>query len=80
MMLPTCLTVWALDEFTSMPAHFREEVDGFEELTPGRMFAELDQRMMPFQTRSGARVEFKNLMQEEACGLERFCKTSAIFG
>ena len=50
MVLPTCLTGWALDEFLSMPAHFREEVDGFEEPTLGRMLAELDQRMMPFQT------------------------------
>ena len=40
--LPTCLTGWALDEFTSMPAHFREEVDGFERKTLGRMLAELD--------------------------------------
>ena len=31
MVLPTCLTGWALDEFTSMQAHFREEVDGFED-------------------------------------------------
>ena len=63
--LPTCLTGWALDEFTSMPAHFREGVDGLEEPTLGRMLAELDQRMMQFQTRSAARAEFKNLLQEE---------------
>ena len=48
--LPTCLTGWALVEFTSMPAHFREEVGVFEEQTLGRMLAELDQRMMPFRT------------------------------
>ena len=69
MVLPACLTGWALDEFTSMPAHFREEIDGFEEPTLGRMLAEFDQRMMPFQTQSAARTEFKNLMQEEGEGL-----------
>ena len=37
MALPTCRTGCALDEFTSMPAHFREEVDGFEEPTLGRI-------------------------------------------
>ena len=50
MVLPTCLTGWALDEFTSMPAHFREEVDGFPDSTLGGMLNELDQRIMPFQT------------------------------
>ena len=74
MVLPTCLTGWALDEFTSMPAHFRDEVDGFGEPTLGRMLAELDQRMMPIQTRSAAKVEFKNLMQEEGKGLRDFAR------
>ena len=69
MVLPTCLTGWALDKFTSRPAHFREEVVGLEEPTLGRMLAELDQRMMPFQTQTAARNEFKNLMQEEGEGL-----------
>ena len=64
MVLPTCLTGWAWDEFTSMAAHFREEVDEFDEPTLGRLLAELDQRMMPFQTQSAARAEFQNLMQE----------------
>ena len=48
-----------------MPAHFREEIDGFAEPTLSRMLAELDQMMMPLQTQSAARAEFKNLMQEE---------------
>ena len=68
MVLPTCLR-GSLDEYTSMQAHFREEVDGFEEPTLGRMLAELDQRMMPFRTRSAARAEFTNLRQEEGEGL-----------
>ena len=80
MVLPTCLTGWALDEFTSMPAHFREEVDGFDEPTLGRMLAELDQRMMPFQTRSAARAEFKNLMQEEGEGLREFARRVRSLG
>ena len=80
MVLPTCLTGWALDEFTSMPAHFREEVDEFEEPTLGRMLAELDQRMMPFQTRSAARAEFMNLMQEEGEGLRDFARRVRSLG
>ena len=74
MVLPTCLTGWALDEFTSMPAHFREEVEGFDEPTLGRMLAELDQRMMPFQTRSTARAEFKSLIQGEREDLREFSR------
>ena len=78
--LPTCLIGWALYDFTSKPAHFREEVDGFEEPTLGRMFAELDQRMMPFWTRSAARVEFKNPMQEEGEGLRDFARRVRFLG
>ena len=80
MMLPTCLTGWVLDEFTKIPAHFREENDGFEEPTLGRMLAELDQRMMPFQTHSAARAEFRNLMQEEGEGLRDFARRVRSLG
>ena len=80
MVLPTCLTGWALDEFTSMPAHFPEEVDGFDEPTLGRTLAELDQRMMPFQTQSAARAEFKDLMQEEGEGLRDFARRVRSLG
>ena len=72
MVLPTCLTGWALDELTSMPAHFREEMEEFEPLTLAAMMAELDHRMMPFQTQAEARAEFKNLMQGEKEGLREF--------
>ena len=80
MVLPTCLIVWALDEFRSLPAHFRQEVDGFEEPTLCRMLAELDQRMMPFQTQSAARAEFKNLVQEETEGLRDFARRVRLLG
>ena len=80
MVLPTCLTGWALDEFTSMPAHFREEVDGFDDPTLGRMLGELDHRMMPFQTQAGARAEFKNLMQNEKEGLREFSRRVRSLG
>ena len=74
MVLPTCLTSWALDEFTSMPAHFREEIEGYEEPTLARMLAELDQRLMPFQSHAAARAEFKSLMQGEKEGLREFSR------
>ena len=80
MVLPTCLTGWALDEFTSMSVHFREKFDEFEEPTLGRILAELDQSMMPFQTQSAARAEFKNLMQEECEGLRDFARRVRSLG
>ena len=80
MVLPTCLTGWALDEFTSMPVHFREEVDGFDDPTLGRMLGELDHRMMPFQTQLAARAEFKNLKQEEGEGLRDFARRVRSLG
>ena len=80
MMMSTCMTGWAFNEFTSMPAHFQEEVDGFEEPTLGRMRAELDRRMMPFQTQAAARAEFKNLMQEEGEGWRDFARRVRSLG
>ena len=80
MVLPTCLTAWALDEFTSMPAYFREEVEGFEPPTLAAMLAELDHSMMPFQTQAGARAEFKNLMQGEKEGLREFSRRVRSLG
>ena len=80
MVLPTCLTGWALDEFTSMPAHYREEMEGFEPPTLAAMLAELDHRMIPFQTQAGARAEFQNLMQSEKEGLREFSRRVRSLG
>ena len=80
MVPPTCLTGWSLNEFTSMPTYSPEEVDGFEEPMLGRMLAELDQRMMPFQTQLAARAEFKNLMQEEGEILRDFTRRVRSLG
>ena len=74
MVLPTSLTSWALDEFTSMLAHFREEIDGFAEPTLGRMLAELNRRLMPFQSRAAVKTEFKSLMQGKKEGLRAFSR------
>ena len=80
LVFPTCLTGWALDEFTSMPAHFREEEDGFPAPTLARMLAELDQRIMPFQTQAAARAEFKSLMQGDKEGLREFSRQIRSLG
>ena len=80
MILPTCLTSWALDEFTSIPAHFREEIEGSDEPTLARMLAELDHSMMPFQTHAGARMEFKSLMQSKKEGLREFSRRIRSLG
>ena len=71
MVLPTCLTGWALEKFSSMPAHFRKEVDGLPDPPLGGMLNELDQRMKSFQTQAGARAEFKYLMQNDKEGLRK---------
>ena len=80
MVLPTCLTSWALDEFTSMLAHFREEIEGCDEPTLARILAELDHRMMPFQTHAGPRKEFKSPMQDEKEGLREFSRRVRSLG
>ena len=80
MVLPTCLTSWSLDEFTSIPAHFREEIDSYDESTLARMLAELDQHLMPFQNRAAARAEFKSLMQGKKEGLKEFSRRIRSLG
>ena len=71
---------WALDELTSMPVHFREEIESYDESTLARMLAELDQRLMPFQSRAAARAEFKSLMQGEKEGLQEFSRRIRSLG
>ena len=44
------------------------------------MLAELNHRMMPFQTQAGARAEFKNLMQGEKEGLMKFSRRVRSLG
>ena len=39
-----------------------------------RMLAELDQRLMPFQSRVAVRAQFKSLMQGEKEGLREFSR------
>ena len=80
MVLPTCLTGWALDEYTSMPAQFREDVAGFRYPTLGEMLIELDQRMMPFQTQAGARADFNNVKQSDKEELREFSRSVRSLG
>ena len=63
-----------------MPNHFREEVNGFPDPTLARMLAELDQRLMPFQSRAAARAEIKNLMQGKKIGLREFSRVVRSLG
>ena len=72
--VPTCLTGWALDEFTAMPALYREQVDGQPAPTLHRMFTYLDPRMMPFRNLRTARAEFKGLFQGEREGIREFSR------
>ena len=43
--LPTCLTSWALDEFSAMPRHYRDQQHGQPPPTLQRMFGYLNPRM-----------------------------------
>ena len=45
-----------------------------------RMLAELNQRLMPFQSRAAARAEFKSLMQGEKEGLREFSRRGRSLG
>ena len=63
-----------------MPAHFREEVDGFPEPTLGRMLDKLYRRLMPFQSLAAARADFQSLMQGEKEGLREFSRRVRSLG
>ena len=78
--VPTCLTGWALDEYTAMPNHFREQEDGHPALTLERIFEYLDPRMMPFRNQRTARAEFKNLIQSEKEGIQEFSRRIRSIG
>ena len=78
--VPTCLTGWALDEYTAMPNHFREQEDGYPAPTLERMFEYLDPRMMPFRIQRTARAEFKNLIQGEKEGIQEFSRRIRSIG
>ena len=78
--VPTCLTGWALDEYTSMPNHFREQDDGHPAPTLERMFEFLDPRVMPFRNQRTARAEFKNLIQGEKEGIQEFSRRIRSIG
>ena len=78
--VPTCLTGWALDEYTAMPNHLREQEDGHPAPTLERMFEYLDPRMMPFRNQRTARAEFKNLIQGEKEGIQEFSRRIRSIG
>ena len=78
--VPTCLTGWALDEYTAMPNHFREQEDGHRAPTLERMFEYLDPRIMPFRNQRTARAEFKNLIQGEKEGIQEFSRRIRSIG
>ena len=80
MVLPTCLTSLALNKFTSMLALFRVEIEGYDEPTLARMLTELNQRLMPFQSRAASRAEFKSLMQGEKKSLREFSRRVMSLG
>ena len=78
--VPTRLTGWALDVYTAMPNHFREQEDGHPAPTLERMFEYLDPGMMPIRNQRTARAEFKNLIQGEKEGIQEFSRRIRSIG
>ena len=72
--LPTCLTGWALDEFSAMPQQYRVQVQGQPAPTLQRMFGYLDSRMQPYRTQRTARAEFKSTVRGEKEGIREFSR------
>ena len=79
MVLPTFLTGWALDESRVCQLTFERKltVRGADARRNARGTRS---EMMPFQTQSAARAEFKNLMQEEGEGLRDFARRVRSLG
>ena len=78
--LPTCLTSWALDEFSAMPRHYRDRVQGRPPPTLQRMFGYLDPRMQPYRTQRTARSEFKSTFQAPDEGIREFSRRIRSIG
>ena len=78
--IPTCLTGWALDEFTAMPRHLIEQVDDQPEPTLEAMLEYLNLRLSPFRNARTARTEFKNLVQGEREGFREFARRVRTMG
>ena len=78
--LPTCLTGWALDEFSAMPQQYRTQVQGQPAPTVQRMFGYLDPRMQPYRTQRTARAEFKSTVQGEKEGIREFSRRVRSIG
>ena len=62
--VPTCLTGWALDEYSVMPRQYQEQVNGQPAPSLQRLFNHLDPKTLPHRIQRTAREEFKYLCQE----------------
>ena len=78
--LPTCLTSWALDEFSAMPQQYRIQVQDQPAPSLQRMFGYLDPRMQPYRTQRTARAEFKSTVQDEKEGIREFSRRVRSIG
>ena len=72
--LPTCLTSWALDEFSAMPQWYKTQQDGQPAPTLPRMLGYLDGRMSAFHDRTTGRLEFKAMVQGEKESIKDFAR------
>ena len=72
--VPTCLTGWALDEYSVMPRQYQEQVNGQPAPSLQRLFNYLDPKMLPYRNQRIARAEFKYLCQGEREGIREFSR------
>ena len=70
--LPTCLTSWALDEFSAMPQMYKTRKDGQPAPTLQRMLGYLDGKMSAFHDRTTSRLEFIAMVQGQKESIKDF--------
>ena len=78
--LPTCLTSWALDEFTAMSARFTRQVGRNLPPTLARVFEYLDPRVSPYREQRTARNEIEALMQGDKEETREFSRRVRALG
>ena len=72
--LPTFLTSWALDQFSSMPQMYKTRLEGHPAPTWQRMLGYLDGRMSALHDRTTSRLKFTAMVQGEKESIEDFAR------
>ena len=78
--LPACLTLWAVEEFETVPHHYVEKV--LREKTPkfDALLEVLEPKMQQYRSKRAARSEFKAVKQMENESLKDYFRRVRYFG